>query len=132
MPARVNILDTDGEPLLVPELTDLRITAQLVDPLGAGIPAAQLTTLKLTLHADNATQALINGVDHISILNAGRGTIDATGHLALALQPNDNPILDDTLLEEWHVALVEWTYNAGQSAGRQSLAYRVRNLARVL
>ena len=113
------------------EKSDYRITAQIVDAVGTGIPAANLASLTLTLHLDDIAATLINSVDDANILNAGRGTVDSSGNLVLTLSSADNVIIDTTLTEELHIALIEWTYNGGASQGRHQLAFRVRNLARV-
>lgn len=113
------------------EKSDYRMTAQIVDALGAGIPAANLATLTLTLYVQDTTLTVINGVSATNILNAGRGTVDSSGNLVISLLPADSPINDTTLAEELHVALVEWTYNGGASAGKHELAFRVRNLGKV-
>jgi len=112
------------------ELSEYRISVDLVDTLGGPIPAAALTNLTLTLYAESGT-TLINNVQRQNILNSGRGTIDGTGHLVITLGTNDMPILDTGAFEEWHIALIEWNYNGGISQGRHELAFRVRNMALV-
>lgn len=113
------------------EKSDYRMTAQIVDALGAGIPAASLATLTLTLYVQDASLTILNSVSGTNILNTGRGTVDSSGNLVISLLPADSPISDTTLAEELHVALVQWTYNGGASAGKHELAFRVRNLGLV-
>lgn len=112
------------------ELADYRITRRFVDTLGNAIPGAALSELSLTLYED-ASKTILNNADHVNILNNGRGTVDNNGKLVILLEPADAPIIDDSVLEEWHVALVEWNYNNGLSTGRAELAFRVRNMALV-
>jgi len=111
------------------EKSDYRITAKIVDALGVGIPAANLASLTMTLYVLDAALTVI--VATTSILNVGRGLVDVNGNLTLTLAIADNVIVDTTALEEIHVALIEWTYNGGASAGRHNLAFRIRNLAKV-
>jgi hypothetical protein len=112
------------------ELASYHITAQVVDHLMNPIPGANLTTMELTVYAEDSGHTLINNNDHVNILNNAQGTIDSGGNLVIHLAPADNPILDDSQSEEIHVALVEWTYNAGFDSGWQELEFRVRNKVR--
>ena len=118
---------------VLPEQTTQRITYGIKDETGTAIPASALTTLTLTLYALDGAQAgtVINSVDDMNILNANRGTVDGSGNLTLLLQPADLAILDTALLEERHIALVEWTYAAGAKSGRHEIEHRVGNLTRV-
>ena len=66
------------------------------------------------------------------IKNRGRATVHATsGLVTLTLLPADNQIVDATLDQEWHRALIEWTYNSGVKAGRYEVDFPVRNLNKV-
>lgn len=94
------------------------------------IPGGTLTTLTLTLYADDASKTIINGRTAQSILNANGGAVDGAGVLTLTLSPADNAILDDDLLVERHIALFEWTWGTGK-AGKFELVLLVRNLAKV-
>ena len=118
---------------VIPERTTQKFTAVIKDENGAAIPAASLTTLTLTLYALDGAQAgtVINSVDDMNILNANRGTVDGSGNLTLLFVPNDMAILDATLLEERHVALIEWTYASGAKSGRHEIQFRVKNLDKV-
>ena len=130
---RTILKDASGAQLIVAEKTTLRVTATLVDETGAAIPASGLTTLTLTLYnRDSATQQIVNSVDAVDILNAGRGTVHATsGLLTLTLLPADNTIIDTTNELEWHRVLIQGTYAAGVKAFRQEIEFQVRNLAKV-
>jgi hypothetical protein len=114
---------------VVKEKTTQAFTAVLQDETGAVIPAASITALTLTLY-DLLTNAIINSRDHVSIKNANGGTIDASGNLTWTSDVLDSPILNDTLAQENHIALIEWTYNSGKQ-GRFEVALIVRNMVRV-
>lgn len=129
---RTVLKTADDRQLIVAEQTTLRLTATLVDETGAAIPAAALSTLTLTLYQrDGASQPIINSVDAVNVLNAGRGTVHATsGLLTLTLLPADHTIVDISLDLEWHRALIQGTY-AGGKAFKHEIDYQVRNLAKV-
>ncbi len=112
------------------ELTSVRITAVVVDEAGSPLGSSALTTLKLTLY-NLASGAIINSVNEVSILNAGRGTVDVSGNLVLTLLPADGVIVDDTLKFERHLALIEWTYAGGTKSGSKEIEFKVRNLVQV-
>lgn len=86
-------------------------TCQIVDGLGAGIPAADFVTLTLTI-VDTATRTVINNCNQDDILNTGRGTIDDQGNLTIQLGvldtsmsevPGDNQI-QRSLVIDWSTA----------------------------
>lgn len=111
------------------ENSTVKYTAQIQDEAGVGIPAASLTTLVLT-HYNKASGAIIAGRDHQSVLNANGVTVDTSGNLVWTMLPADNPVLDQTLDNELHVALFEWTY-ASTKAGKHEVRFTVRNLTKV-
>lgn len=94
------------------------------------IPVGTLTTLTLTLYADDANQTIINGRNAQSILGVNGGAVDASGVLTLTLSPADNAIVNTALEVERHIALFEWTWGVGK-AGKYELVLLVRNLAKV-
>ena len=113
------------------EKSDYEITGTIRDVKGA-LVVVPLTTMTLTLYAMDAALTIINSIDDVNINNVGRGTVPGDGTFAILLGPADNPVLDGTLLEETHRALVEWTYNGGASQGRQRIEFRVANFERVV
>jgi len=129
---RTILKDADGFELVIAEQTTVRITGTLVDETGAAVPSAALTTLTLTIYArDHATQAIVNSVDDVNILNSGRGTVHATsGLLTLLLDPADQTIIDATLDQEWHRALIEGTYSATKKL-KYEIDFPVRNLNKI-
>lgn len=112
------------------ERSTRKVTALVTDQDDAGLPAASLTTLTLTLYSLHSL-AIINSRDHVSVLNANNGTVDSSGNLAWESQPADNQILDATLAVEIHRALFEWTWASGTKAGKHEVDLYVRNLNKV-
>lgn len=97
------------------------VQGQLVDELGAGIPAAQLTSLTLSI-VDTLTGAVVNGVQQVNILNIGRGSVDALGNLTIRLLPADTSLASEPGAQQLQRSLIiDWSYAAGQivSFGRQ-------------
>lgn len=117
-----------GEPAR--ELKTFRIAGVLKDETGAAVPAASLSTLKLTLF--NAVDgAIINAVAAVNILNADRGTVDVNGNMICTLAPTDSPILGAGANEEKHVAFFEWTYAGGSKAGGVECEFLVCNFVKL-
>lgn len=114
----------------IPERSTARITAQLVDEAGAGIPGGSLTTLTLTLYAASSS-AIINSRNAQNVLNASGVTIDASGNLTFQMDPLDNQIVGTDPTER-HIALFQWTWSAGAKAGKHEVLLTVVNLNQVL
>lgn len=113
------------------EQTSPEFTATLVGEDGVTpIPGSTLTTLVLTLYADNGDLTIINDRDHQDVLQQNGVTVDEFGLLTWILDPLDLRILDDALPFERHIALLEWTWGVGR-AGKFELVLVVRNLAKV-
>lgn len=113
---------------MINEKVSLTLTRQLLDGNGDGIPAADLASLTLTLY-EFVTGAIVNGRDHVSVLNATIGTVDANGVLTLDFTQADGQ-RKTTAITEMHVALLEWETSAGKS-GKGELLWRVRRVRRV-
>ena len=130
---RTILKDADGKQLVVAERTTLRLTATLLDDAGAAVPSAGLPALTLTLYSrDSATLAIVNSVSTVNILNSGRGTVHtSSGLLTVVLDPADNQILDNTVDQEWHRALIEGTYAGGAKSFKSEIDFPVRNLNKV-
>lgn len=116
----------------VPEKSTFRYTCTLIDETGAVVPAASLTTLTLTLYNQDTALTIINSVNGTSILNVDRGTVDASGNVAILLTPADGAMVDATKAIEHHVMLIQWTYAAGAKAGRHEVVIPVCNLNKVV
>jgi hypothetical protein len=105
------------------------IEADMIDETRTAIASGALGSLTLTLY-DVKTEQIINSVDHVSILNTGRGSVDSSGHLSITLTPSDN-VLVGTASHELHVALIEWTYASGTKTGRHEITFAVDNFLKV-
>jgi hypothetical protein len=106
-------------------------TAQIVDGAGAGIPAAALATLTLSLF-DAATGAVVDGVSAVNILNSDRGAVDASGNLTVTLRPADTAIFGAAVLPgrlQYRSMVIDWTYNGGGSVGRHQCDFAIVALA---
>ncbi len=114
----------------VNERTTRKYLAQFQDENGAPIPAASLTTVKLTL-IDAATGQTINGRLKQNVLNANGVVIDGSGNLAWTMTPADNAIITPSVGLETHTALFEWTWAAGSKANNKEVTFFVVNLNQV-
>lgn len=110
------------------ELKTYRITGVFTKDDGTPLTAAVLTAITLKLF-DEKTGAIINSVNGTNILNTDRGTVDANGNFVCTLLPADNPIIDDTLVVESHIAFFEWEYG-GTKKGGIEVEFRVRNFVK--
>lgn len=130
---RTILKDASGARVVAAEQTTMQITATLVDEAGAVVPLAGLSALTLTLYnRDSAAQEIINSVNAVNILNAGRGTMHATsGLLTITLLPADNAIIDSANDLEWHRALVQGSYGGGVKAVKYEIDFQVRNLSKI-
>ncbi len=125
------------QPFEAREASTAKLTATIQDESEAVIPAAQLSTLRLTLYdqatelADpDSTAAIINSRTAQNILNANGCTVSTGGVMTLTLTPADNIIVDATKSSERHVALIEYTYAAGLKAGKEEILIDVLNYSR--
>lgn len=89
---------------------------QLQDETGAGIPAASLTTLTLTI-VDTITKAVVNSCQDVNILNTGRGTVDTSGNVVVTLTAADTALLVSTHTREFRSLCLLWTYASGAKSG---------------
>lgn len=117
---------------LTDERTSGQYTATLKDETDTAIAAASFATMTLTLY-DAASGSIINSRNGQNVLNANNVTInDTSGLLTWALQPADSIVLDQTLAQEEHVALFEYTFGAsGGKRGSHEVRLVVRNINRV-
>ncbi|HME96771.1 MAG TPA: hypothetical protein VKN16_21425 [Methylomirabilota bacterium] len=122
-------------PKEVPEGTPLRYTALLrkVTEAEADAPLlpADLLSLTCTIFSlDNPGHPIVNSVNQVNILNAGRGTLDGTGRLVLLLEDADATVLDQSLEIERHCVRIVGVYNTSPTrTSKRELEVRVRNLA---
>jgi hypothetical protein len=130
---RAILTDVDGRQLIVPEQSSGPVmTMTLLDDAGVAVPLSAIQTVTLTLYArDEASQPILNMVDHVDIKNTGRGTIHATsGLLTVTLESLDNSIQNSANPLEWHRALIEVGYNTTKKL-KFEIDLAVRNLYRV-
>lgn len=114
----------------VPEGVSAQITGQFNDETGTAIALATLTAVTLTLY-DQSSGTIVNLRDHADILNANGGVITATGGLTLTLSYADGALISQTPDYETHVALIEWSWNAGAKRGKAEVVFSVVNLTKV-
>ena len=111
----------------VPERVGWRYQGTLKDETGAVIPAATFTALTVTIYALDAAQTIIQA--STSILNVGRGVLDAFGVLTITFVPTDSAMVDATLAQERHVALIEGDYSGTRKFARE-VEWLVLNLSK--
>lgn len=105
---------------------------QIVTQTGAGIPAADISVLTLSI-VDTLTGAVINNASQVNILNTGRGTVDASGNLVVQLETGDTSLSEEPGATAVQRSLVlDWTYAIplGESgSGRHQVNFVVVALA---
>ena len=119
---------------VVPEASTSLFSGSLVDEAGEALGAAQLASFRMTLYTLTTGFPIVNALDSVDVLNAGRGTVSAGGAWTITLEPADNAILaaNAHLSVELRRLLLEWTYGpAGAKAGRHEIEYQVANLQHV-
>lgn len=102
-----------------PSAATLVYSGQLLDGAGAGIPFADLDSFTLTI-SRLGSGSIVNGVERVDVLNAGRGTVDAEGNYQIVLSPDDTNLLPGAPLGTQTVMslVIDWTFNGGQVTGR--------------
>lgn len=115
----------------IPEHSAFEYGATLTKQDGTPFLPSEFSALTLTVYNLDATETLINGLDAVDILNAGRGTLDASGRLTVLLEANDLALVDDALPHERHIMLIEGLYAAGALALRKEVEHVVINMSRV-
>ena len=130
MEIRTRLLDAAQ---VAPEKGTLQYSVLLEDEAGA-ILGNTLDSLKLTLYdLSGRTQAIINAIDGIDIMNTGRGSLDTlTGRWTVTLGPADNIMLNAAQPYERHLMLLQWTYASGAKAGKHEVEFLVRHIAHLV
>ncbi len=104
--------------------------AVIKDEKGNPLALADLGTVRIWLYRQGVPGTFINNRNGQDIKNTNGGTIAATGGaFTLKLGPADNVLASQGVAEEWHEALIEYTYNAGADKGRVIWRFKVVNLA---
>lgn len=115
---------------VIGERTTCTIALQLTDAADNDLELDDISTVTLTLY-ERTTGSVLNGRSGDDIKNAGGGTIDASGALSLELSDDDNALLSQDSVSEWHVALITWTWASGTKTGRKEVAFQVANQTKV-
>lgn len=111
---------------VIGEKTSPTITTTLTDENDDPLVDADtiLEALTLTIY-DKASGTII--LAETSILNTGRGTVDAVGLVTLRLRPTDTPIIDATKAKEQHAAFVRYVWSGGTKSGGHVVLHTVYN-----
>ena len=112
------------------ERTTRRVNAILTDEDDVGIDVADITSVVMTLY-NKADGSIINSRTVQDIKNANDVTIDSVGALVWIVQVLDNVIVDSKQVLEHHIALIEWTWSAGNHEGRYTIDIFIRNMEKV-
>jgi hypothetical protein len=120
--------------LTVKEGSSAKYRATIKDDDGVVIPAAQITSLKLTYYvaegSDSEAGEIINNRNEESVLNNNKGvTVDSSGRLVWSMVPAETRIKVPARMTELHYARWDWEYGTG-SVGRHQVGFRVTNLRR--
>lgn len=123
-----------GEPTTVDvlEQTTPKYTATITDDAGVALPAANLTTLTLSLYVikSDGTIAYVNTRTSQNVLNTNNVTVDTNGLLTWSVQVADTTLVE-ALSYERHIALFTWTWSSGAKTGRHELVLTVKHLQTV-
>jgi hypothetical protein len=126
MPApRTSFIGAGYDPL--PAGSSAIYLGQIVDEAGNPLGAASLASLTMSI-VDTGSGAIVNGVDQLDILNAGRGSIDAQGNMVVTLEPGDTGLLNASDQTEERSLIIDWNYGAGR-AGRHQVDFSVTALS---
>lgn len=103
-------------------------TCKIVDGTGAGIPAADFSSLTLTI-VDTLTGVVINSCSQDNILNTGRGTIDDDGNLTIMLGTLDTSMSEVPSASKVQRSLVIDWVTLTELAGRHQVNFILSRLA---
>lgn len=106
-------------------------TVTLTDETGTAIGSEELQSLTLTIYALDDERTIVNSVDAVSILNTGRGALDAAGLLTLTLTPEDNQLVDPLRTSELHVWLLQGVWG-GLKKTKHEVLVKVLNITKGL
>lgn len=114
----------------IAEATTALLALQLTDETDAPLTLGEIAAVTLTLY-EKRSRAILNGRDEQDIKNTNGGIVDGDGSLGVTLSLDDNRLTSQSHLSEYHVALIEWTWEGGDKAGSKEVTFRVVNLAKV-
>lgn len=116
----------------VKEKSTVKYTATIKDETGAAIPAANLSSLVLTLwNMSDPLKAVINSRSAQNVLNANNVTVDSNGLVTWTMQPADNAIQITTNRVERHRALFVFTWASGAKQGAHEVDFDVLNIEKL-
>ena len=121
------------QPFVVREYTTPKYRAVIQDEDGVAIPAASLTTLRLT-HYLPVSDAIVNSRDDQNVLNANDVTVSAEGALEWSLQEEDTALAGSITSGGWyqdHVALFEYTWDSGAKRNNHEVKFKVLSIHRI-
>jgi hypothetical protein len=82
------------------------------------IPASDFDSLVLSIN-DTETGEVINSVDELDILNAGRGVVDSQGRLTITLESDDTVLPVGSKRTKSRSLTVKWTYRTDRTGSHQ-------------
>lgn len=106
-------------------------TATLKDKAGAVIPAADLTSLTLTLYLQSDSSNKINSRNAQDVLNTNNVTVSAGGVLVWSIQKADNIVVDQDLDKELHIGLFQYAWNSGAENDHHTVRIMVERTVNV-
>jgi hypothetical protein len=109
-----------------PEGATPKFQLLLEDEDGVALTAALTDTLTLSV-IDARTEAVVNGRDQQSILNANGGSLDGAGNFALQTAIADLAILDAASTYETRKLVVTWEYAGNTKRGGATWVIRIAN-----
>lgn len=106
--------------------------AHLVDVNEDPVPGDALDFLTLK-YFNEYSEVYINGREGFSVHNANGVTIDDAGLMVWRLRPEETVILDDSLHQEPHIALFEfsWAGPSGPEYGKHVVRFLIQNISKV-
>ena len=126
---------SDGLILLVEkplaERASLFYQGRLARYNGDQIILSSISKFEITLFALNASRTVINGLDSVSALNTGRGTVNADGSFLIELIPDDMVIVDSQRAYEKHRLMLVWEFDTPIRRGSRLVEFTIHNLRKV-
>jgi hypothetical protein len=108
----------------------MKYTGVLQDESGNAVGSVILTTFTLTVYSVLPNLPIVNGMDHVSILNVGRGTVDSLGNVVVTFSPADMAAPESGLSIVERVMLLEWTWAGGAKGSDQEVHFFVEQVRR--
>jgi hypothetical protein len=110
---------------VIPEKTTPVLTLTIVNQNDVGFKPDALTLMIYDYNSGTIIRA------EGDILDANNGTVSTAGEVEYQCEPTDTVILNPLSGVETHVALFQWTFNAGLQFGKHEVYLKVRNFTKV-